>query len=299
MASLILFNFNKPQILLKNINILFLINCNRRNFNQTHQNNSSNDVIDIYVNKFTKDSQTTWASSIAYKYVNSLLAMKQPIRQKNNKVNNFKDAQTLKDLLCVDPSLKNISKSHLNKLMFEFAQNGYVQGIKTLQNVSSRNGGYQDFEATALWFNGDVNKSLEKFLEVFKNYPSTLGRAIQLLHIATKNAIETKSEFKIVKMRQLVEKIAVKEITSLPLFYFWQKCFLSNKFEDQTHANHLLDQFPALIDQIRPQIIYLTQLSLTSNNIETVNRLIEIILRFKCKRECDHVFQRLFDHQCM
>lgn len=101
-----------------------------------------------------------------------------------------------------------------------------------------------------------------------------------------------------VQIKEFVEDISVKYNEMMPLTYLWECCLLSVWFCDQTTALELLEKNNKLRDYLAPKYPYVIAKALKNNQIDIVQRLLQLFLTHKMERQYISLIQQFFDYHC-
>nr|XP_022907348.1 uncharacterized protein LOC111418877 [Onthophagus taurus] len=200
---------------------------------------------------------------------------------------------------------KVISLNVSMNVLSYFAQIGHIEGIKLIQEmyvdvnprVLSIYGDFQQYLAEATWIKGNIPKALLIFLEVYKNNRCLRQNIRIVLRYLYYNASQKNSEASMVAISKFSEQLANDFQDYTPLMNLWKICLLSEWYSDQVLAEELLERNEMLIKIVLSQTSQIVGLALKYHKIESVYKLLEMLLKYKCKTESSIVLISLFDYK--
>ncbi|XP_055702332.1 uncharacterized protein LOC129801392 [Phlebotomus papatasi] len=161
----------------------------------------------------------------------------------------------------------------------------------------------QDFvlsEIRILWKEGNIYKALDMIRDVYqKLLPENLPEAHRILRIFAKETVGQKSEGVLVALIKVADDISTRSGDNFALGILWRDCFFSHWFSDQKIALELFRNHSAVREFVRKQVKTIVFRLLLKHRLETVYRLIELLLdpAVDMKPSCKDVFMLLFDYQ--
>lgn len=156
------------------------------------------------------------------------------------------------------------------------------------------------FKVRLYWTEGNTDRALGLLAEI---YHATRLRSTdsadfmscrEMLLSLIGDVIGRKSEAVLLKLVHLIETLDDVAI----LERVWNELFISEWFSDQQLAQRLFRAHFALRLRISLQTNYVTFLLLREHNVDAVYRLIELLLAYEMRDECQKVLGLLFDYQC-
>lgn len=157
---------------------------------------------------------------------------------------------------------------------------------------------YKHYMAEATWIRGDIREALDMFAEVYK-YHVTLRRKVRhMTKFLFAECVSKRSEASVVLVTNFAKKFAEEYGDYYFLSFLWQFCFLSEWFCDQKMADKLLEQYKELRALIMDRIKIIAVTALKQEEVEVVQRLLEVTLRYEMKQDYAHILSELFDFKC-
>lgn len=196
--------------------------------------------------------------------------------------------------------------SALRNVLSFYAVKGDREMIKRLQifveehnkNEFLLNAKFLHYLAEAIWFKGNISDSLQLFQEVFDDYVFLRRKLKLMLKYMIINVISSKSEATLVLIINFAQQIAEKYDDYFLLSCVWQVCFLSEWYADQCRATQLLEDNEKLSFHIVNRIHFIVNTSIKIHQVETVHRLLELLLKYNMKSYIAFVLQSLFNYRC-
>lgn len=157
---------------------------------------------------------------------------------------------------------------------------------------------YKHYIAEATWMHGNIREALDMFAEVYK-YHVTLRRKVRhMTKFLFAECVSNRSEASVVLVTNFAKKFAEEYGDYYFLSFLWQFCFLSEWFCDQKMADELLEQYQELRAVIMDRIKIIAVTALKQEEVEVVQRLLEVTLRYEMKQDYAHILRELFDFKC-
>lgn len=157
---------------------------------------------------------------------------------------------------------------------------------------------YKHYMAEATWMHGNIREALDMFAEVYK-YHFTLRRKVRhMTKFLFSECVSNRSEASVVLVTNFAKKFAEEYGDYYFLSILWQFCFLSEWFCDQKMADELLEQYQELRAVIMDRIKVIAVIALKQEEVEVLQRLLEVTLRYEMKQDYAHILCELFDFKC-
>lgn len=153
--------------------------------------------------------------------------------------------------------------------------------------------------AEAFWNQGDVNKSLTLFADIYTRSKALQRQINTTLKYLFLNIIKNRGEAVLLAVIKFCESLHKNHEDVFLLALVWQMCFLSEWFSDQNVAFDLIEQNTELRKVVLLRVPFLASLALNNHQTDLVYRLLEFLLKHELKIEYSSVLQCLFDYKGM
>lgn len=155
------------------------------------------------------------------------------------------------------------------------------------------------FKVQFYWAEGNADKALYLLDDIHSatrnaDDRSDLLACKDLFLSLIADAVGKKSEAVLLKLVSLIETLDDVSI----LEQAWHELFISQWFSDQQLALDLFRRHACLRWRLSSQTNYVTFLLLRDHNVDSVYRLVELLLSHEMMAECQKVLGLLFDYQC-
>jgi hypothetical protein len=157
---------------------------------------------------------------------------------------------------------------------------------------------YKHFMAEATWMHGNVREALDMFADVYKHHVTLRRKVRHMTKFLFAECISNRSEASVVLVTNFAKKFAEEYGDYYFLAFLWQFCFLSEWFCDQKLADELLNQYQELRRVIIDRLKIIAMTALKQEEVEVVQRLLEVTLRYEMKQDYAHILSELFDFKC-
>jgi len=178
-----------------------------------------------------------------------------------------------------------------------------VQVVKSLCECLNRNEYYNQAEykhylAEATWISGNIGEALDMFAYVYTHHATLRRKVRNMTKFLFGECISNRSEASLVLITNFAKKFAKEYGDYYFLSFLWQFCFLSEWFCDQRVANELLEQYQELRTVIMDRIKVVAVTALRQEEIEVVQRLLEVTLRYEMRHNFTYILREFFDLKC-
>lgn len=187
-----------------------------------------------------------------------------------------------------------------------FSRTGNKAGVHVVKSVCEllnknefyNQAEYSHYVAEASWVSGNVNEALDMFAFVYKHHASLRRKVRNMTKFLFAECISNRSEASVVLVTNFAKKFAEEYGDYYFLSYLWQFCFLSEWFCDQKMASELLEKYQELRTIIMDRIKVIAVTALRQGKVETVQRLLEVTLKYERRQDYRHILREFFDYKC-
>lgn len=201
---------------------------------------------------------------------------------------------------CIDGNSK-VTESTLKHFMLTMAKHGQIDGLILIEklnekyNYSIKKTELQMNFAEAYWTNGNLDSMFNIFEALYLTEPSKINYVLEPI---INTIVKSRGIASVVMVSTFVNSIAIKYDNYYPMCTLWKYFFLSDLYNNNLEAEKLLQQNKDLIKYIHYLVPVITKCSLKKHNIDCVQRLMVILLKYNQTEIYQWVLRTLFEYYC-
>ncbi|XP_026467771.1 uncharacterized protein LOC113371357 [Ctenocephalides felis] len=156
----------------------------------------------------------------------------------------------------------------------------------------------QHYHIELLWKQGNIENATHSFLDMYQKFvqlrPKVLEMSLHMIFVLVPNG----SDANLVMMTKFATNFYKKFNELQPLCLTWELSFLSEWFSDQVWSKQILEQCPEILDKVKLRLLPMANHSLQKHDVDTVQRILEIMLAYNLRNSYIILLHLLFDYKC-
>ncbi|XP_026466411.1 uncharacterized protein LOC113369989 isoform X2 [Ctenocephalides felis] len=156
----------------------------------------------------------------------------------------------------------------------------------------------QHYHIELLWKRGNIENATHSFLDMYQKFvqlrPKVLEMSLHMIFVLVPNG----SDANLVMMTKFATNFYKKFNELQPLCLTWELSFLSEWFSDQVWSKQILEQCPEILDKVKLRLLPMANHSLQKHDVDTVQRILEIMLAYNLRNSYIILLHLLFDYKC-
>lgn len=159
------------------------------------------------------------------------------------------------------------------------------------------NSDFDLYLAEALWTSGSVIKALNMFETIYKNNRTSRHQVCYCLKRLIPSLSDKCGDAILVSLFKFCKRLHVEFDDSYLLTFVWQMSFLSEFYCDQSKAIEMLETDDKLLNVVLHRLPFVVNVALSNHNTDTVNALLEFLLKKELQTEYANLLGILFDYK--
>lgn len=259
--------------------------------------NYHHDALDAFTNSLVLENMMKWKSD---NFVSTNYKLSKVKSDSISVLCDDPDHLTTYLQQCLDGH-SQVSESALNQFRLTMTRHGKINGLVLIERLNEKYGNYikkselQMNFAQAYWINGNLYHMF-KIFETF--YPVESTNVNYVLDPIIHTIIKSHGVASLVMVSKFVNSIVVNYGDYHPMCILWKYLFLSELYNDNIEAEKLITQNINLLENIQYLAPALTKKMLKMHKIDSVQRIMIILLKHKRMEPYQWILRSLFEYYC-